>query len=142
MSDAHTCETVQLECADSTMLIGTLFRPATPPHTALLLTSGTGIPRGFYRRFSAFAAESGFLVLTFDYRGVGDSAPARLKGCGIVYRDWGQQDVPAASACLREQAPELPLGVVGHSTGGQQLALSPAVDDVDEIGRASCRERV
>jgi predicted alpha/beta hydrolase len=97
----------------------------------LLLTSGTGIPRGFYRRFAAFAADSGFLVLTFDYRGTGDSAPSTLKGCGIVYRDWGQLDVPVAAAWLREQAPDLALGVVGHSTGGQQLGLSPVVEDVD-----------
>ncbi len=131
MSESHTTETVQFHAADSTTLTGTLFRPATTPHTTLLLTSGTGIPRGFYRRFAAFAADSGFLVLTFDYRGVGDSAPDQLKGCGIVYRDWGQHDVPAAIAWLREQAPNVPATVVGHSTGGQQLGLSSAVGDVD-----------
>ncbi|MCB9690265.1 MAG: alpha/beta fold hydrolase [Alphaproteobacteria bacterium] len=114
---------------DGTALFGTLFRPESPV-AALLVSSGTAIPRGFYKGFARRAAERGFVVLTYDYRGIGDSAPADLSGCTAVYREWGQLDMPAAIAALQAQAPGLPLVAVGHSTGGQQLGLAHNVGEV------------
>lgn len=115
---------------DGTPLAGTLFVPTGEPHTALVVSSGTGIPRRFYNRFAQHAAARGFAVLTYDYRGIGGSAPASLRGYEARYRDWGQRDVPGAIAWLSERYPDAPLVVVGHSTGGQQLGLAENVSRV------------
>lgn len=123
-------EKVVFSALDNTSLVGSLFKPSKDPHTALLINSGTGIPRRFYTRFARYAAEQGFVVLTYDYRGIGDSAPQSLRGYEARYRDWGQQDVPGAIACLTTRYPSLPLVVVGHSTGGQQLGLAENVGRV------------
>ncbi|MEM9385732.1 MAG: alpha/beta fold hydrolase [Pseudomonadota bacterium] len=117
-------QTVALEARDGTRLAGTFYEPGDACHTALLINSGTGIPRRFYRRFASHAAQSGFAVLTYDYRGIGDSAPPSLRGCGVRYRDWGQRDVPSAINWLAARHPDVPLAVVGHSTGGQQLGFA------------------
>lgn len=123
---------VSLQTADGVSLAASWFAPpGGAPHTSLLLNSGTGIPRGFYRRFAHFAAQQGFGVLTFDYRGIGGSAPARLAGSNITYRAWGQRDIPAAIAWLRDRHPEVPLVVVAHSAGGQQLGLAHNVQAID-----------
>ena len=121
---------VTLRTADGVALGGTLFEPAGPPRAALLVNGGTGIPARFYGRFAEHAAGRGFAVLTYDYRGVGASAPASLRGYAARYRDWGQRDIPAAIDGLADRYPDLPLVVVGHSTGGQQLGLAPNVDRV------------
>lgn len=116
--------------ADGAALEGALFEPAAP-RAALVVNGGTGVPARFYGRFAARAAERGFATLTYDYRGVGASAPASLRGDRTVYRNWGQKDIPAAIDWLTGRYPDLPLVAVGHSTGGQQLGLAPNVDRVE-----------
>ena len=117
-------QTLSIETSNGVKLEASLFESATPAHSVLLINSGTGIPRRFYRRFAEHAAGQGFHVLTFDYRGVGGSRPDSLKHFEANYRDWGQLDVPAMIDWLVKRYPELPLCVVGHSTGGQQLGLA------------------
>ena len=121
---------VTFPALDGAPLAGTLRQPDGAPAAALLVNSGTGIPRRFYGRFADRAAGRGLATLTYDYRGVGGSAPASLRGYRARYRDWGQLDVPGAIDWLAERYPGLPLVAVGHSTGGQQLGLAPNVGRV------------
>jgi predicted alpha/beta hydrolase len=123
-------EPVTFAALDGFTLHGTLHGHPERAHTTLLLNSGTGIPKGFYKRFCDYAADQGFLVLSYDYRGIGESAARALSGSTVVYRDWGQLDLPAAVDFLQALAPERPLVTVGHSTGGQQLGLSDRVVQV------------
>ncbi|WP_086932054.1 alpha/beta hydrolase family protein [Agarilytica rhodophyticola] len=117
-------EPITLYARDGVSLSATLFTPINEYHTALLINSGTGIPQGFYIKFAKYAASLGFVVLTFDYRGVGGSAPTKLKGFDARYRDWGQLDVWGAIEYISKRFLNLPLTVLGHSTGGQQLGLA------------------
>ena len=129
MDDPHT---IHLTTADGTRLAATWHPPQGPgPHCGLVLNSGTGIPQGFYRRFCTRAAERGFGVLRYDYRGVAESAAGPLAHDRTVYRDWGHLDVPAAIAEVKRRLPDGPLAVVGHSTGGQQLGLAHNHHQVD-----------
>lgn len=121
---------VAVDTLDGVSLDGTLFEPEGAADVALLVAPGTGIPRRFYARFAAYAAAHGFAVLTLDYRGVGGSAPEVLQGYEARYRDWGQRDLPAAIDWLDTRYSDLPLAVVGHSTGGQQLGLASNVGRV------------
>lgn len=125
-----TTQNVTFDALDGVALTGTLFTPDNAAHTALLINSGTGIPRRFYTHFARYAASKGFIVLTYDYRGIGDSAPASLRGYEAKYRDWGQRDVPGGINFLRTHYPQRPLAVIGHSTGGQQLGLANNVSEV------------
>jgi hypothetical protein len=131
-------KTVHFDAVDGRSLTGSLFVPDGPPHATLLVNSGTGIPRRFYARFAAHAADRGVAALTYDYRGVGDSAPASLRDDDARYRDWGQQDIPGAIDWLTRRFPGGPLYAVGHSTGGQQLGLAPNVNRVRDGGPPSC----
>jgi pimeloyl-ACP methyl ester carboxylesterase len=54
----------------------------------IVLASATGVPQDFYSRFCVYAAARGYDVVTVDYRGIGGSAPATLKGFRVDYRDW------------------------------------------------------
>ena len=121
---------ISFEALDGTCLSGTLFEPEGEPRGVVLVNSGTGIPRRFYGRFAHQAATRGFVALTFDYRGIGGSAPRSLRGYPARYRDWGQRDIPGAIDWISHRFPDLPLYAVGHSTGGQQLGLTPNVDRI------------
>jgi predicted alpha/beta hydrolase len=92
--------------------------PAAEPRAAVLISSGTGFPKGFYDRFARHMAESGLTAVTYDFRGIGDSRPADLAAMDMDYVDWGRLDMPAVLDALAEAAPGLPLVHVGHSVGG------------------------
>lgn len=114
---AVAAEPLTFPAADGCLLSGLLLRPAAPTR-AILVSSGTGFPKEFYRRFGLRLAERGAVVLLYDYRGIGGSAPESLRGFDMRYADWGRLDMPAALDALAAAAPGLPVAHVGHSVGG------------------------
>lgn len=117
-------EHIGFAALDGYRLAATLHHPDDAPRAAVLIASATAVRRGFYARFAGYLTSRGALVMTFDYRGIGDSAPARLRGFEAPMRDWGLKDIPAAMDRLRGLAPHAPLMLVGHSFGAQALALT------------------
>ena len=109
-----------LTAADGTALAATVFAAAGPDW--LVVGGATAVPRGFYRRFAEHAQARGVNVLTLDYRGIGGSRPARLRGYAPDYADWARQDLAAAVA---HAAARGPVYWVGHSYGGHALGLLP-----------------
>jgi predicted alpha/beta hydrolase len=88
---------------------------------AVLVLPATGVPQSYYARFAAYLAERGFMVLTFDYRGIGRSRVGDLRNSSARMQDWALLDAAAAFAFLGERR----IQVVGHSFGGQALGLLP-----------------
>ncbi|NNP71530.1 alpha/beta hydrolase [Acinetobacter defluvii] len=116
-------EQVSLNALDGYVLNGVIYSPTIVTIKAkIILASATGVPQGFYRRFSEYMTQYGYQVLTFDYRGVGASSPKNLKGFEMSYLDWGKLDLAGAIDYFADE--QLPLFVVGHSYGGQALGLT------------------
>jgi predicted alpha/beta hydrolase len=115
-------ESIQLQALDGYVLGATLYY-APQPVAQLLVAGATGVPQGFYRRFAEHAARRGFSTLTLDYRGVGHSKPAELRGFEMDYLDWAHLDL--AAAVDQHRHPQRPLFMVGHSFGGHAFGLLP-----------------
>ncbi|MFO0748917.1 MAG: alpha/beta fold hydrolase [Myxococcota bacterium] len=92
---------------------------------AVVLAPAMGVKRGFYRPIARYLAERGLAVVSLDYRGIGDSAPASLRGFRAELHDWADLDLAAVVAFARARWPDLPLHWLGHSVGGQLLGLLP-----------------
>jgi predicted alpha/beta hydrolase len=118
-------EAARLRAADGYQLAADVFTPAIAPRAAALVAPAMGVRRGFYAPLARYLAEAGILSLSLDYRGMGDSRPASLRGFPARLRDWGEQDLAAGVAELSRRAPGAPLLWVGHSVGGQLLGLLP-----------------
>jgi predicted alpha/beta hydrolase len=114
-----------VEAADGRTLRGTAWEP---PHVrgAVVVASATGVPRRIYAPLAAHLAEAGLAVLTFDYRGIGDSRDGPLRGEPARMEDWGRLDLEGALGWMRRQHPGVPLLVLGHSAGGQLIGLAPS----------------
>ena len=119
--------TVHFSALDGFTLTGTLYSPKDAK-AQLVVSSATGVPQAFYRRFAEFAMQNNYQVLCFDYRGVAQSSPKTLKGFDMSYLDWGQLDLSAAIEFLKKY--DLPIFMVGHSYGGQALGLASNHTDV------------
>lgn len=111
--------TVSFAASDRFLLTGTLHRPATTatPAACVVINAGAGIPATYYSRFATWLAAGGIPVLTYDYRGVGSSRPASLRGFQASVEDWGSKDCAAAIAAMAAAFPGVPIVLVGHSVG-------------------------
>ena len=52
--------------------------PDAPPRALVLIHPATAVPERLYAGFARFLTERGFAALTYNYRGIGASRPARL----------------------------------------------------------------
>lgn len=129
----HTLTPITLPSKDGYPIAATHYRTTLRPKGNILLAGATGVQQRFYRRFAEYACQQGYHVLTLDYRGVGQSRPATLKGFEMSYLDWGFLDLNAALDYLYAEA--LPLYWLGHSFGGHGLGL---VDHPERLRAAYC----
>lgn len=125
---AATVREFFFESPDGHRLAGRLFSSLSPK-MAILVSSGTAYPQGFYDRFARFVAAKGAVVLTYDYRGIAGSNHGPLKGSPIEYTDWAK-DQAAALDALKAKAPDLPVFHVGHSVGGNFIGFMPNQADI------------
>jgi len=132
--EAHT-----ITARDQTLLTATLYRPMKPNDRAVLIAGAMGIKQGFYRHYARYLAEAGFVVLTFDYRGIGASRRGSLWGDEARLYQYGARDLQAMLAWLSRQYPAHELLIVGHSLGGQIAGIAPYVERVNAILGISAR---
>ena len=116
-------EWMTLSAADGYPITAIRYPTRAPARGHLIIAGDVGVPQRFYRRFAEHAAASGYTTLTFDYRGVGLSAPTTLEGFEMDYFDWGRLDLAAAVEAM--SSPTLPLYIVGHAFGGHGFGLLP-----------------
>lgn len=128
-------ETIQIRTADQTMLAAKKFTPLGDVKAVVLMPAAMGVAQNFYAPFAEFLAENGIAVLSFDYRGMGESIPlefrASLRGFKATINDWAEQDYNAALHAAKAWQATVPLLVVGHSLGGQLPGLVPDHDLID-----------
>ena len=133
---------ITFPATDGYLLGASLYLPRRARRNAVLINSATAVPRKIYKGFASYLASRGCAVLTYDYRGIGDSRqksfvgynqPRSLVGFPASMSEWAARDVTAAVAWMRERYKNMPLTYVGHSFGGQALGLLP---NNTEISRA------
>ena len=103
-------------------LAATSYAPDGPPQVAVILSSGTGFARSFYRRLAGYLCDQGAYVVTYDFRGIAESSsPELLRTADLP--DWGK-DLDAVIRWVRDTHPGLPVVHLGHSAGGHIVAFS------------------
>jgi len=113
---------VRVRTADGQLLAGRIYVP-TEPVAVMVINPATGYRQDFYTPFARAATEHGWAVMTFDYRGQGESARTSAWRETARMLDWARYDIPAAARAICTAFPGLPLDIVGHSIGGQFAAL-------------------
>jgi predicted alpha/beta hydrolase len=125
---------VTFHARDGHRLAASLFEPVgTERRGAVVVASATGVRRGYYGRFAADLAADGFAVLTFDYRGIGDSREGPMAESTAAMHEWGEQDLDAAISYALQAFATPSVAVVGHSVGGQLLGMVPNPDRIARV---------
>lgn len=122
---------LEIAAADAFPIAATWFEAEQPvSRGTVIICSATGVLRRYYRHFAESLTARGFDAVTFDYRGIGESAPASLRGFEATLTDWGEHDIEGIVRYVRAHSDDRPILLVGHSVGGQTLGLVPSVAQV------------
>ncbi|KAF1052640.1 MAG: hypothetical protein GAK43_01805 [Stenotrophomonas maltophilia] len=109
------------------------YSPTGEPRGAVLIVPAMGVEQRFYAPFARWLASHGYLAVTFDYLGIGQSRHGDLRQLQVNVLDWARHDCSAMLAAVAEAIGQRPLFWLGHSLGGQIL---PFVEGQARIDRA------
>lgn len=121
---------ITLRAADGVALGGYVWRHPEPDpagsRPVVVINAATSVRCRYYARFAAYLHQHGFDVLTYDYRGIGESRPASLRGFEASWMDWGEKDFEAVLGYVDAHFPGQPVDVAAHSIGGFVTGLAPS----------------
>lgn len=127
--------TTTVGTADGQLLHVHRWAPDGAPKAVVQVQHGLAEHAARYRRFAEALTAAGYLVVAADARGSGRSATDGYGAWGPDGWPGWVDDVGRLTARIREEAPDLPLALFGHSMGSfatQQHLLDHA-DDVDAV---------
>ncbi|HBP27873.1 alpha/beta fold hydrolase [Advenella sp. FME57] len=119
---------IQIITTDGYQLQANLWRFAqiNSHRPVVIINSATSVRCRYYDRFAQALHARGCTVLTYDYRGIGDSKYGSLRGLAAGWLDWGQADFEAVLQYVHTHFCNSPIYVVGHSIGGFLIGLAPS----------------
>jgi len=124
---------IRIKTSDGYCLSGMLFiPPSTAPTRLIVISAATGVPQQFYAAYAQHLSTLGCAVVTYDYRGVGQSRPSSLRGFKASLRDW-VNDIGDVIRYSEEKFPGLSICLLGHSVGGIVSLFAPQASQVDRI---------
>jgi predicted alpha/beta hydrolase len=100
--------------------------PQSKPRDVVIINPATSVRCRYYFRFAQYLFEQGFDVITYDYRGIGESKPNSLRGFHASWVVWGERDFEAVLQDTVKRYAEQKMLVVGHSIGGVLIGLAPS----------------
>ena len=89
----------------------------------VIINAATSLRCRYYSRFADYLFANGLDVITYDYRGIGESRSGSLRGFKASWSDWGVLDFEAIVQRAQREFPGQPIDVVGHSFGGCAAGL-------------------
>lgn len=97
--------------------------PEGDPMGTIIISAATGVRKEFYYKFSRYLIENGYRVLLYDYRGIGESAPADIRTSRAFMHEWGTQDMNAVLDYVVNELTLTDIIWLGHSVGAQLVGL-------------------
>ncbi len=115
---------ITIQCEDGVELKGTIFtQNSGNEHGVVIISNAFGITRSFYKQFAKFLSHNNFIVLTFDFRGTGDSKSG-IDSKELRLEDWGRKDIHTAIEYANSITDSNKIYLVGHSVAGQLFCLA------------------
>lgn len=122
---------ISFDTKDGTWIGARWYEPEGRARATVVIHGATATPQRYYAPFASALTERGLRVLTYDYRGIGESRPRSLRRYRATMTEWAREDAQAAMD-VASAFPE-PILLVGHSFGGQLLGLIDLPDRVRSI---------
>jgi len=114
---------LKLTAADGYPLAVLYAEPVGVTMGVVVISPATGVKKEFYLNFSLYLVNQGYVVLVYDYRGIGESAPERLQDSTAYIHEWGTLDMNAVLNYLVNNQGFTAITWIGHSIGAQLVGF-------------------
>jgi len=118
---------------DGTAIGITTYLPEQSAGKLMIVAATGGVNQKMYQPFSEFFRKQGYTVITFDYRGIGRSAPDELNGYQATMHQWAVQDIDAVILHAKTHYPLQEIIYVGHCVGGEIVGLARASQYISKL---------
>ena len=126
-------ENIRIRTKNSAELAAKVFEPQGAAKGVCIIAPATGVAHYLYDDFARWLAGQGYVALSFDYEGMGDSVRGHLKHCKSDKLSWASNDCPAVLAYVKERFAGLERIWIGHSVGGHMIGFMGHNPDIDRI---------
>ena len=126
-------KTFQIDTSDGFKIAVTSFGENNATKKIIVISSAIGVKQTFYAKYATYLANKGYLVFTYDYRGIGDSKPKKLKDFEAHFTDWADKDFLGLTQYIEDCYPNHEKFLIGHSIGGIMIGLTRAYKVYDKI---------
>lgn len=99
----------------------------------IIVAPAVGLTKDYYDPIAYFFQQHNCTVITFDYRGIGSSAPKKLRGYVASMHQWAVQDIDAVLLFAKNNFPKKEIIYIGHSIGGEIVGLAQASQYISRI---------
>ena len=124
---------VEIRTKDEKKIALSCYVPDESNHKVMIIAPTGGLTKEYYHPFASFVKQWGFTVITFDYRGMGDSAPDDLKGYKANMQQWAVQDIDAVLLYAKNHFPNHEIVYTGHCIGGEIVGLAQASQYINRL---------
>ena len=129
-----TQKTYKIAAKDGYQLTASGFEDLeVTPSCLVIINSAVGVLRTYYQPFAKFLANKGMVVISYDYRGVGDSLNGPVDQFKGYMHQWGEQDLAGVIDWVKQHYPDLPIKCVGHSVGAQMVGMADNNHHIDTL---------
>lgn len=101
-----------------------IFEPENAIGKLLIINSATGVKQQVYFSFAKYMSQNGFTVITYDYSGIGESKPKKIKNFESSMRIWGTHDFKTMTEFIKKEYPHEEKFCLGHSVGALILGMN------------------
>ena len=115
-----------------------VYEPDEVAKRVIIISPSADVTQEFYFEIACFFRENNCAVVSFDFRGTGESAPLALKGFEASLANWALQDTDAVLRYAKNQFPKHELIFIGHGIGGEIVGLAPASQFINRIILVNC----
>jgi predicted alpha/beta hydrolase len=109
------------------------YYPEKGNNKVMVIAPTGGQLKEFYDPFARYCQDHGFAVISFDYRGMGESAGDNPKGYKASMHQWAVQDIDAVLLHAKKSFPLHEIIHVGHCIGGEIVGLAQASQYISRL---------
>jgi predicted alpha/beta hydrolase len=91
---------VRVPAVDGYELAATVIRPEHGADDWVIVSGAFAVAARFYSRYATALAAAGFGAVAYDYRGIGASRPASLRGFPATMTDWAVLDMAGVTGSM------------------------------------------
>ena len=104
-----------------------------PGSKVIIIGPSADTTQVYYRPLAKLLRSLDYDVVTFDYRGTGQSAPPQLKGFKTCLHQWAVQDADAVIRFVKNHFVNQEIIYIGHGISGEIIGLAQASQYIQKL---------